>query len=100
MSRTQLLLEAWQIVGQHPDLAEVMARLAPALQRHLPGDNSRPCSMWLRRIDPDRGVVETVACAGAAPPEKTDPLQPAHLASLAAWHRASALLRAPAAEVS
>src|SRR4051812_45623613 len=99
MSRTQLLLEAWQVVGQHPDLGEVLRRLAPALQRHLPTAPSGPCPVWLRRVDPDRGLAETLACAGIAAPEKPAPLQPAHLASLLAWHRAGALLRAPAAEL-
>src|SRR4051794_14634043 len=105
MSRTQVLLEAWQIVGQHADLGEVMRRLAPVLQRHLPmaqagrANDSHPCSMWLRQADPERRLVETLACAGTALSEKIETLQPAHLASLLAWHRAGALLRAPAGEL-
>ena len=86
-----LLLDVWREACQHIEIGESLARIAPLLTRRLPLD-------WVlvRRIDPARGVVETVAATACRPeplPETTrNELAPPELEALIAWARAGRVL--------
>lgn len=54
-----VLLEIWREVCQHLEIEEAVARLAPLLADRLPAD-----FLFVRRFDPKRSLVETVASGG------------------------------------
>jgi len=81
-----LLLDVWRETGRHIEIGEALAQSAPLLARRLPLD-------WLlvRRIDPTRMCVETVAAAtcrpGPLPEETRSDLGATELEALLAWAR-------------
>jgi len=86
-----LLLEIWREAGRPAAIGDALARCAPLLARRLPID-------WilLRRIEPARGGVETVAAAacrpGPLPEDARTELGAPELESLVAWARAGRVL--------
>ncbi|MBC7789530.1 MAG: sigma-54-dependent Fis family transcriptional regulator [Anaerolineae bacterium] len=89
----ELLLEIWREVCRHPALDESLARIAALLSAHLP-----PGEVLVRRLDPERSLVETVAIANLAGPEHSEPARTecsaGQIHSLLAWCRAGRVRRA------
>src|SRR5262245_2069050 len=85
------LLEVWREAGRQIEIEAALARTAPLLARRLPVD-------WIlvRRIDPARMCVETVAATscreGPLPEETRSELGAPELESLVAWARAGRVL--------
>ncbi|HEX5066595.1 MAG TPA: sigma 54-interacting transcriptional regulator [Myxococcota bacterium] len=82
-----LLLDVWRETGRHIEIGDALARSAPLLARRLPLDFA-----LVRRIDPARMCVETVAATASRPgplPEETrSDLGAPELEALLAWARA------------
>ena len=64
-----LLLDVWREVCRHIEIGESIERLGPILMRRLPVD-----LVLIRRLDPERSSVETVATGRGepAPPRRDD----------------------------
>jgi hydrogenase-4 transcriptional activator len=88
-----LLLDAWREAGRHAAIGETTERLAERLGRELPAD-----ALLVRRLDPARLRLETVA-VGACRPDGPTPalsrteLSGAQMEALLAWGRAGTVMR-------
>jgi transcriptional regulator with GAF, ATPase, and Fis domain len=93
-----LLLEVWREVCRHLDIAESVSRLAPLLARHFP-----VARLLVRRIDPARGCVETVASGLGRPGTTALPVRSAGpedaIERALVWCRQERVLCAAADEV-
>jgi len=89
-----LLLDVWREVGRHIEIGETVERCAPLLARRLPVER-----IFVRRLDPGRTHVETVAAAPHAEHTR-DSLTPAEFQELAAWCRRGRATRATAASLA
>jgi hydrogenase-4 transcriptional activator len=76
-----LLLDVWREIGRHIEIGETVARCAPLLARRLP-----VAQILVRRLDPARSGVDTVASAPEAA-HAHESLAPAAYQKLAAWCR-------------
>ena len=89
----ELLLEVWREMCRHVTLDESLARVSGLLSEHLP-----PAQISIRRFDPERLVVETLATANLAGHEPADlartECSPGQIHSLLAWCRAGRVRRA------
>ncbi len=61
-----LLLDVWREVCRHIEIGESIERLGPILMRRLPIE-----TILVRRLDPARSCVETVARGGRSPAAPT-----------------------------
>lgn len=88
-----LLLDAWREAGRHATIDETTERLAERMGKELPAD-----ALLVRRLDPGRLRLETVA-VGACNPDAPAPaisrteLSAAQLEALLAWGRGGTVLR-------
>lgn len=89
----ELLLEVWREVCRHATLDESLARISTLLSEHLP-----PAEILIRRFDPERLLVETVATANLAGHEPSElgrtECSAGQIHSLLAWCRAGRVRRA------
>lgn len=85
-----LLLEIWREACQHISIVEGVARMAPAITRRLPVQ-----AILVRRLYPDRSVIETVAVAPtgivASERARTD-CAPEQLKRLMSWRKRNEVL--------
>lgn len=88
-------LEAWRLAGRLPELSTAIERIAAALASHLGADY-----LCVRRLDAERGTIETVAMGAcrpvALPAARRDALEPAQMNAIERWpmEHASPLWRA------
>jgi transcriptional regulator with GAF, ATPase, and Fis domain len=93
-----LLLSVWREVCRHLDIGESVARIVPLLGRRLPAER-----ILVRRVDPVRSCVETVASApddaAASTLPARGPCLPEEMERILLWCKADRVLLEPAAEV-
>ncbi|MBN2801050.1 MAG: sigma-54-dependent Fis family transcriptional regulator [Deltaproteobacteria bacterium] len=93
---SELLLDTWRQVSEHLELRACCEALWPRLQAVLP-----TARLWVRRVEPAHGWIETVAVAPWEHPrsERTtrDPLSPEALALLLTWALRGQVEEPPAA---
>src|SRR5258705_13794088 len=76
------LLDVWREACRHSEIGDSVASIAPVLARVLPVE-----TQLVRRLDVERGRLETAAFAGPAPPSghaRTE-LGSSQMQSLLAW---------------
>jgi hydrogenase-4 transcriptional activator len=91
-----LLLDVWREVCRHIEIGESIERLGPILMRRLPID-----LILIRRLDPARTCVETVATGHCRPATAEMPIpgnvrtktSPAEMEQLAVWCAQGKVLR-------
>ncbi len=91
-----LLLDVWREVCRHIEIGESIERLAPILMRRLPIE-----LILIRRLDPARSCIETVATGHCRPAPEGSPssgpvrsnVAAAELEQLAAWCGRGKVLR-------
>jgi transcriptional regulator with GAF, ATPase, and Fis domain len=94
-----LLLDLWREVCRHIEIGESIERLGPMLARRLTID-----TILIRRLDPARCCLETVASGDCRPGLRASPpggqvrtdLSPDELEQLGAWCRRGQVLHGPA----
>lgn len=88
----RLLLDVWREACQHIEIAEAIDRIGPLVARKLPHD-----TLLLRRIDPERSLLETVAVSRVDGQRFTSPartlLASEPLESLLTWCRKQEIAR-------
>jgi transcriptional regulator with GAF, ATPase, and Fis domain len=88
-----LLLDCWRLACREPSLADSVLPIASTVRRAIPCDR-----LAIRRIDPAKGRVETLAAVGC--PTDSVPLPGRSLANLLEWCRGGAVLRGEAGELA
>src|SRR5258705_4849562 len=83
------LLDVWREACRHSEIGDSAASIAPLIARVLPVE-----SLLVRRLDGQRGRLETAAFAGPGPAPEHPPLElgPTDMAALLALCRSSRLL--------
>ncbi len=86
-----ILLEVWREAGRHIELDESLERIASILAERLPLD-----SVLVRRLDPGRNGVDTVAARTCRPGAKlprraSNDLSPQELEALVQWAQAGSV---------
>jgi transcriptional regulator with GAF, ATPase, and Fis domain len=89
-----LLLDVWREIGRHIEIGEAVERCAPLLARRLPADR-----ILVRRLDPGRTQVETVAAAPQCDHTR-ESLSRAEFQELSVWCRRGRPTHAAAASLS
>lgn len=89
----QLLLEVWREVGRQPDIQKCMDEVALRVRDHLPGS-----LLLVRRLDPDRSCLETVATSMCrpgvqSPVQRRTECSARQLSDLHEWVRAGRMQR-------